>query len=227
MNSRIVAVIPARGGSKGIPRKNLRPFCGKPLLVHSIEAALGARCVDEVYVSTEDEEIGLISKQAGAMVIKRPFELANDTASTFSVIRHACDYLNSPDVLITLQPTSPLRTSLHIDGGFALLKDDVASVVGVCETHRYHWREVGGLGVPEFNKRLPRQLMEKRYIENGALYISRSSVFENNDDVLGMGISSLGKVCLYVMEEELAMEIDSVSDFEILEIVKQRTGKRR
>lgn len=219
--NRVVAIIPARGGSKGIPRKNIRPFCGKPLLVYSIDAALGASCVDEVYVSTDDAEIAGISRAAGSLIIERPCELANDTASTFSVISHAWDILGKPDVLITLQPTSPLRTSKHIDEGFALLDSDTYTVVGVCETHRYQWRIKDGAGVPDFNKRQPRQLMEKKYIENGALYISRGKVFENNDDVLGMGISSSGKVQLYVMEEELAIEIDSVVDFEILEMIKK------
>lgn len=187
---RVVAIIPARGGSKGIPRKNIKPFCGKPLIVHSIEAGLNSQTIDEVYVSTEDIEIATVSVEAGAKIIDRPADFASDTASTFSVVRHAAQVLHFPDVMVTLQPTSPLRTATHIDEAVVLLQPSVDTVVGVCATHRYYWDIKNGYGVPNFQKRLPRQLMEANYFENGALYVTRKEVIEKNDNRLGMGISS-------------------------------------
>ncbi|MGR3175987.1 MAG: acylneuraminate cytidylyltransferase family protein [Candidatus Scalindua sp.] len=217
--SKIVAIIPARGGSKGIPRKNIRLFCGKPLLQYSIEAARAARLVDEVYVSTEDKEIAEIARSLDAEIIDRPEELAGDNISTFAVLKHAAESIDFPDVLVTLQPTSPLRTARHIDEAISLLDDDVETVVGVCAAHYYCWRIEDGYGKPDFDTRLPRQKMPKQYIENGSVYVTRKSVIAHDDDKLGMGISSIGKVKLYEMEEIHFVDMDSLFDFKLLECI--------
>ncbi len=217
--SKIVAIIPARGGSKGIPRKNIRLFCGKPLLQYSVESALHAKLLDKVFVSTEDKEIAEIARYSGAEVIDRPEELAGDDISTFAVLRHAAETLDFPDVLVTLQPTSPLRTARHIDEAISLLDDDVETVVGVCAAHDYCWRIENGYGKPDFDMRLPRQKMPKQYVENGSVYVTRRSVITHNDDKLGMGISSIGKVRLYEMEEIHFIDMDSIFDFKLLESI--------
>ncbi len=217
--SKAVTIIPARGMSKGIPRKNLRPFHGKPLIQYSIDAARAAELVGDVFVSTEDKEIAGIARDLGAKIIDRPEELAGDDISTFSVIRHAAEVLNFPDVIVTLQPTSPLRTGRHIDEAVSLLDDDVETVVGVCAAHHYCWRIENGYGKPDFETRLPRQKMPKQYVENGSIYVTRKSVIMRNDDKLGMGISSIGKVKLYEMEEIHFVDMNSFFDFKLLECI--------
>jgi len=223
--SRTVAIIPARGGSKGIPRKNIRIFCGKPLVAYSIIAGREARLVDEVYVSTDDREIADIARRFGAQIIERPSEFASDTASTFSVLRHASEVLDFPDIVVTLQPTSPLRTAKHIDEAISLLEDDVETVIAVCSMHRYYWYTKNGYGVPDFDARLRRQDMRERFVENGYIYVTRKSVLLRNDSRLGMGITSAGKVKLYKMKDFYSVELDSELDFIILEeAYKYREG---
>ncbi len=112
-----VAIIPARGGSKRLPRKNLRLVGGKPLIVHAVASALSAACIREVHVSTEDPEIARIARQHGGQVIDRPAELAADTAQNDAVVRHALETVGAGrfDLVVLLQPTSPLRLGEHID----------------------------------------------------------------------------------------------------------------
>ena len=225
---RRVAIIPARGGSKGIPRKNIRTFCGKPLMAHSIIAGCEAHSIDEVYVSTDDAEIVDVAEIFGAKVINRPSKYASDTASTFSVLRHASEVLGFPDILVTLQPTSPMRTARHIDEAISLLDEDVETVVGVCPVHRYYWNLENGYGDPDFNARQRRQDMEERFVENGSIYVTRKSVFLRNDSRLGMGITSAGKVRLYKMDELHSIEIDSEFDFRMLEMIHELiAGKKK
>src|SRR3989344_6294036 len=104
-----IAVIPARGGSKGLPRKNIKKLLGKPLIAYTIEAAKKAKSLDRIFVSTEDKEIAKIAKKYGAEVIERPFELAADDAPTYRVLQHAINEIGNAEVVVTLQPTSPIR----------------------------------------------------------------------------------------------------------------------
>ena len=125
-----IAIIPARGGSKGVPRKNVRLLADKPLIAHSILDAQEATSVDFVYVSTDDEEIATVSANYGAAIIERPPELANDTASSESALIHALQQLEhqgiNPELLVFLQCTSPIRTGLDIDEAIAKLKAEKA-----------------------------------------------------------------------------------------------------
>ena len=131
----VVALVPARGGSKGIPRKNLAPLGGKPLLAWTLEAARDSTTVERVVVSTDSEEVATLTRELGAEVLGRPPNLAMDDTPMLDVVRHALAELGSPDALVLLQPTSPLRRAEHIDEAVRLLletgSDAVVSVVEV------------------------------------------------------------------------------------------------
>ena len=134
MNKTFLAIIPARGGSKRLPRKNLLDLCGKPLIAWSIESALKSKYISKVIVSSDDEEILQISLNFGATVIKRPDELASDTATTFDAIEHTIKSLEKYDYVVLLQPTSPLRDEKHIDKAIELLEEkDADAIISVCE----------------------------------------------------------------------------------------------
>jgi CMP-N,N'-diacetyllegionaminic acid synthase len=131
----IVGLVPARGGSKGLPRKNLAPLAGRPLLAWTLDAALASETLDRVVVSTDSEEIATLAQVTGVDVLGRPPELARDETPMLDVVRHALAELGAPDVLVLLQPTSPLRRAEHIDAAVRLLietaADKVVSVVEV------------------------------------------------------------------------------------------------
>ena len=214
-----VALIPARGGSKGVPRKNIRLLAGKPLIAHSIEDAQQSTSVDQVYVSTDNEEIAAISQEYGAKIIHRPAELANDTASSESALIHALQTLESKninlDFLVFLQCTSPVRTGAEIDQAIAKLKKDQAdSLLSVSPSHRFIWEEVDGDAKSinyDYRHRPRRQDMNPQYVENGSIYIFKPWVLKETQNRLG------GKISLYVMSEMAAVEIDSEEDFQMIE----------
>ena len=216
---KIVAFIPARGGSKGIPNKNIKEFAGKPLIVHSIKYALESKLVNEVIVSTDDNEISKISKNAGASIIKRPLELCTDTATTESAIEH---YLHSskvkPDVIVLLQATSPLRPKGSLDEALRhFQKGGYDSLLSICSTHRFFWRvkddnttyaEYAYLNRP---RRQDMKLEDVRFIENGSLYIFSHAHFDKTGNRLG------GKIGFVEWPEDCNIEIDTITDFKILE----------
>ena len=213
-----IAIIPARGGSKGVPRKNVRLLADKPLIAHSILDAQEATSVDFVYVSTDDDEIATVSANYGAQIIHRPPELANDTASSESALIHALEQLENqginPDLLVFLQCTSPIRTGLDIDQAIAKLKAEKAdSLLSVSPSHRFLWEEVNGVVQSinyDYRQRPRRQDMNPQYMENGSIYLFKPWVLKETGNRLG------GKIALYIMSEMAAMEIDSVDDFEML-----------
>lgn len=146
MKPKILAIIPARSGSKGIPRKNIKILCGKPLIAYTIEAALSSKLVDRVIVSTEDEEIIRIARAYGAEVIMRPLKLAQDDTPSLpvfqQVIKHLAEVENChPDIIVIRRSTSPLRTVDDIDGAMdKFLHTDYDSVVSLCEVEcPPHW----------------------------------------------------------------------------------------
>ena len=216
---KIVAFIPARGGSKGIPNKNIKDFAGKPLMVHSIEYALKSKLVNEVMVSTDDSKISKISKDAGASVMKRPPKLCTDTATTESAIEH---YLHSskvkPDIIILLQVTSPLRPKGSLDEALRhFQKGGYDSLLSICSTHRFFWQvkddntasaEYDYLNRP---RRQDMKLEDVRFIENGSLYIFSHAHFEKTGNRLG------GKIGFVEWPEDCNIEIDTITDFKILE----------
>lgn len=221
-NKTFLAIIPARGGSKRLPRKNVLDLCDKHLIAYTIEAALKSKYIDKVIVSSDDEEILNISKKIGAETIKRPDELASDTSSTFDAIKHTIDNLEKYDYIVLLQPTSPLRNSKHIDEAIELLEEKKASsVVSVCEMeHSPLWSNTlpkdgnmsNFLKDEILNKRS--QDLEKFYRLNGAIYICKTEkLIENKSFFLKDNIFA------YIMNRENSVDIDEEIDFEIAKIL--------
>lgn len=162
----IPAIIPARGGSKGIPRKNLMSMLGKPLLQWSIEAAKAARWIERVYVSTDDADIARLGRSLGAEIIERPAALATDTATTREVLKHAVELLTW-DTLCVLQPTSPVRIDGLIDRAierFFEVECDTLATGYICKN--YEWTKVDNLG---------RQLLKGWFYDDGNVYVHRGS----------------------------------------------------
>ena len=222
MNKTFLAIIPARGGSKRLPRKNILDLCGKPLISWSIEAALKSKYISKVVVSSDDEEILNISSNFGADIIKRPYELANDTATTFDAIKHTINNLEKYDYIVLLQPTSPLRNEKHIDEAIELLEEKQAdAIVSVCEMdHSPLWSNTlpedgnmrGFLREEILNKRS--QDLEKYYRLNGAVYICKTDkLLENKSFFLKDNIFA------YIMDKKNSIDIDEEIDFEIAKVL--------
>jgi N-acylneuraminate cytidylyltransferase len=220
-----IAIIPARGGSKGIKKKNIVDFLGRPLIEYTIVQALESNSIDGVYVSTDAEDIAEISRQAGANVIKRPDEIAGDQASTESALIHALNVLRedmdiNPEIMTLLQCTSPLRREKDIDHAVKLVTEDgYDSALSVCEDHSFYWKEPeqGAEAInydPQTRKR--RQDMEKRYQENGSIYVFKIEVLEEKECRLG------GKMGLHEMPETHSFEIDTPEDLEITQAIGER-----
>lgn len=211
-------MITARGGSKGLPRKNVLPAGGKPLIAWTVTAAQEAQCVDRVVLSSDDDEIMAVAATWGCDVpFRRPGELASDTASSMDVVLHALDQLPGYDYVALLQPTSPLRNAADIDAAFALLQASGApSCVSVCEAEQspywmYRLAENGKLHalLPERSTASRRQDLPPVYVLNGAIYIARV-------DWLRATGSFLAEECIaYLMPRERSIDIDNVEDFEI------------
>ena len=215
----ITAFIPARGGSRAVPGKNIKEFAGKPLIVHSIEFALQSKLIKEVVVSTDNSEITRIANSAGAKVINRPEKLATDTATTESVIHH---YLNKfskkPDIVILLQVTSPLRPKGSLDKALNhFTKGGYDSLLSISPTHRFFWKvkdDNTAYAEYDYLNRPLRQDMkieDMRYLENGSLYIFTRKHFEKTGNRLG------GKIGYVAWPEEFSLEIDTPLDFEFVE----------
>ena len=217
---RVLAVIPARGGSKGVPRKNIRPLLGRPLIAYSIDAARKSKAVDRVVVSTEDTEIADISRALGAEVLMRPAQLAGDETPTRDVLWHVVETLSSqgyrPDAVLTLQPTSPMRTTRHIDEAIALFesRDDADSLVSCMEVPHVFSplsvmrKDSSGYLQPFLTEpqRYRRQEKETVYARNGAaIYITRTARLA--DYVFG------GRLIAYMMNIDQSVDIDTLDDF--------------
>jgi CMP-N,N'-diacetyllegionaminic acid synthase len=216
---RFLAVIPARGGSKGIPRKNLHSLAGKPLIGWTIGAARAAKSLDRIIVSTDDEEIATTARALGAEAIMRPAELAQDKTPTLPVLQHVVAFLAStgysPDAVMTLQPTSPLRTALHIDEAAALFAadnsaDSLVSTVNV--PHVFHplsimRRDPDGYLKPYLDGDMPLRRQDKQdvFARNGAaIYITRINRLP--EYVFG------GRLIGYDMAPECSVDIDGPQD---------------
>ena len=218
-NKTFLAIIPARGGSKRLPRKNVLDLCGKPLIAWSIEAGLNSKYIDKVVVSSDDDEILEISKKFGAETIKRPDELASDTATTFDAIKHTIDNLEKYDYIVLLQPTSPLRNEKHINEAIELLENKNAdAVVSVCEMdHSPLWSNTlpqdgkmnNFLRDEVLNKRS--QDLEKYYRLNGSIYICKTEKLLKNK-----GFFLKDNIFAYTMDRESSVDIDEEIDFRIV-----------
>jgi len=219
----VLAIIPARGGSKGIPRKNLRLLAGKPLIAHTIERARQTKSLSRIVVSTDDPEIAAISRQYGAEPVLRPAEISGDTATSESALLHAVDYLQQtegykPDLLVFLQCTSPLTLPEDIDGAVqALLDENADSALAVTPFHYFLWRrdEKGDIVGINHDKciRPLRQDREQQFLESGAVYVMRAQGFKEARHRL------FGKTAMYVMPPDRCLEIDEPVDLHIAEVL--------
>ncbi len=220
-----IGVIPARGGSKGVPHKNIRLLAGKPLIAHTIAEALKAKTLDRVVVSTDDVEIASIARDCGAEVVMRPAQLANDSAPPEWGVLHVLDTLEregyKPGIVVTLQPTSPLRTSALIDRCVeALRAGDADSVATVLETREYFGRISDGRYEVLF-KDQPRRRQEREplYRESGTVYVTRADVLRAKRSVLGDHVRAV------VVDEIEAIDINSPFDFLLAEsAIQWRNG---
>ena len=231
----IIAIIPARGGSKRLPGKNIKRLNGRPLISYTICAALECNSIDKVICSTDDEQIAEIAQNEGADVpFLRPKHLSTDLARTAPVIEHAVNYLEiqegkKVDVVLTLQPTSPLRSSSHIEQSLALFfKDKYDSVVSVKSGYPPWWMlkiEKGRAkpllslegSVNPYN--IDRQDLPSTYEINGAIYITNRSFLMNCSSVVNR--HNCGA---FIMDQESSVDIDTMTDFMLAkEILKSRS----
>jgi len=222
---KIIAVIPARGGSKTIPRKNIRLVNGKPLIYYTIAEALKSKYLGRIIVSTEDEEIAQIAKEYGAEVVARPRELAQDDTPSLPVVQHVIKYLEetegfSPDTIVVLQPTSPLRTVEDIDEAIQKFwESECDSVVSVCEVeHPIQWmyRLDGDRLKPLVRggeKVTRRQDAPAIYRLNGAVYVTGRNVIMKQNRILGNDTRA------YIMPPARSIDIDSEIDLKLAELL--------
>jgi N-acylneuraminate cytidylyltransferase len=218
---KVVAVIPARGGSKGIPGKNIKPFHGIPLLAHSIRAARIAEAVDRVVVSTDDMAIAEVAHREKADIVMRPPEISSDFSRSEDALLHVLGELEVreayvPDILVFLQCTSPLTTSGDIDGALQeFMNRSADSLVSATPFHYYLWKEndkgeaIGINHDPTF--RAMRQERKNQFMENGAIYVMKVKGFLQHRHRF------FGKTVIYIMPESRSIEIDEPIDLQIAE----------
>lgn len=226
-DDKMLAIIPARGGSKGLPGKNIKMLCGTPLIAYTIKAALESGCFTKVIVSTDCNEIAKISSEFGAEVpFIRPAKLATDEASSADVVAHALNKLdNSYNSFAILQPTSPFRTALDIRNAFNIYTSTgVTSVVSVCEVDKSpywcFWRKDDSSLLPILsaeNQFARRQEQPSAYALNGAIYIVNTNKFVNSSKFMFDDTKS------YVMDKKSSIDIDDIIDFKLAELMLGET----
>jgi CMP-N-acetylneuraminic acid synthetase len=225
MKNKIIAVIPARGGSKGIPHKNIIPVSGKPLICYTIDSALKSTLVNRVIVSTDDEEIAKIAKDSGAeLPFLRPAELAKDDTSSLHVVQHAVKFIEDTegcviDLAVLLQPTSPMRSEKYIDACIEkALTTNADSVITVCKVkHHPYWSYVSKNDrlYPLINtdsRPVRRQDFPTTYTPNGAVYVVRRDVLFNQNSIFGTDLRGI------VMPTEESVDVDDYFDWFIAEM---------
>tara|TARA_B110000908_G_C10214787_1_gene432187 strand:- start:984 stop:1679 length:696 start_codon:yes stop_codon:yes gene_type:complete len=227
-----LAIIPARGGSKGLPGKNILSLAGIPLITHTINAALEAESVGRLIVSTDDEAIATVARESGAEVpFLRPAALSDDTASGVDACLHALEYANDsldyhPELVVYLQPTSPMRSAADIDAAVKLLHDrnadSVVSVKAVTEYPQWMKKMDGEQRISPLFEELEitaaRQNLEKSYILNGAIYLSTTEALLKHRNFYGSDTRG------YLMPEERSIDIDTLNDFLMAQALIAHTG---
>lgn len=220
---KILTIIPARGGSKGIPHKNIKPFNGKPLIYYTIDCARDICADEDICVSTDDAEIISVVEQYGLRVpFVRPPELATDTAGTYEVLLHALDFYEKQgkhyDVVLLLQNTSPFRTSDHVKAALKLYSPDVDMVVSVkeCPANPYYCvfeeNDDGYLHVCKGDGSIfRRQDAPKVYEYNGAIYIMNAEIMKTTH------MHRMQKKVKFVMDEQSSFDLDTMWDWQLAE----------
>jgi CMP-N,N'-diacetyllegionaminic acid synthase len=226
--TKIIGLIPARGGSKGIPGKNIKELAGKPLIAWTIEAALDSKILARILVSTDDEKIANVAREWGAEVsFMRPEYLSVDNSTSISVVHHAIQYLfeegiHGSDYLLLLQPTSPLRIGKDIISAIDIAKlKDAAAVVSVTDSpiHPYLTKKITKEGVLEnfiignFDN-MRRQDMPAAYALNGAIYLNKISSLHERETFIPEN-----ETHPYIMPADRSIDIDTVWDFYLAELV--------
>ncbi len=210
--TKIISIIPARKGSKGIPNKNLISLCLKHLIHYAIQASKQS-IVEETWVSSDSDEILNISKKLGAKTIKRPEELSDDNASSESALIHFSEKVEF-DILVFIQCTSPLVKPQDINRGIEKMKN-FDSIVSVTETHHMFWNAKGPLY--DINNRERRQDSIKRYLETGSFYITSKKNLMKSQNRLS------GKIGLVEIPKHRSIEIDTIDDLKIAELMINST----
>lgn len=216
----VIAIIPARGGSKGVPGKNLRRVGGVPLIVRAVQSALASRLIDRVIVSTDDFAIGAAARTAGATTMVRPAELSGDTASSESALLDVLDRLDTeqfgdgdqPDIIVFLQATSPFIDPLDIDAAIERVRDREDVVFSAVETSDFLWKlgDDGATGVNHRSTVRPRrQEREPQYRETGAFYVMRAAGFRR------AAFRFFGTVGIMQVDERTSIEIDTADELEL------------
>jgi N-acylneuraminate cytidylyltransferase len=233
LNKKILAIIPARGGSKGILKKNIHLLAGKPLLAWTIEAAKGSKFIDRIVVSSDDNDILNVASQFGAQPIKRSKAIAGDKSPFNLLIFHVLDYLKKkekyvPDILIYLQPTSPLRESKDINKALSLFKSNTECIISVSEGDNKVLKsfitDTKGFLKGIFNDKFPfmnRQELPSVYDPNGAIYIIKREIFQKTEKLFS------GKAVPFLMSSEKSLDVDSLGDLKIAEKILKKTHKTR
>ena len=222
---KVLAIICARGGSKGIPSKNIRLLCGKPMIVYTIEVAQRCKSIDRVIVSTDDTEIAKIARASGAEVpFLRPKELATDDAPKLPVIKHAVGFMESklaysPDIVVDLDSTSLLRTEKDIESCIRMVEEGADNVFSVTEAHRNPYFNMVEIidGKVQLVKRPPRAVSRRQdapevYEMNASIYAWKREALMNNDSIF------LENTKVYIMPK-WAIDIDDETDFEFVEFI--------
>lgn len=222
MTKNVLIIIPARGGSKGIPRKNLRLLFGKPLIYYSITTALKSRYNPTVIVTTEDDEIALIANKFGAEVHKRPMSLADDKSTLDPVIYNALQFAEKSnnkkfDIIVTLQPTSPLLEIESLDSGIEKLitQELTDTVISVRDDTHLSWAIKDGKYFPNYRERVNRQYLEPSYTETGGFLITRDSIITEHNRI-GENVD------LIILDGGQEIDIDTFNDWNLCEYVLKR-----
>jgi len=220
VNNKIVAIIPARGGSKRIKNKNIKLFNSKPLIFWTIDAALKSKKIDDVYVSSENKKILKISKKFGADIIKRPIKLSNNIIMPDIAIRDAYLQINKNyKYVVSLQPTSPLRTADEIDASInKIIKTKADCLLSCFKAHPFIWKKNKKFFISDnYNyKKRPRSQDVKQYQENGSIYITKPDILIKKRNRLGK------KISIFEMSFWNSIDIDNIEDFKIAELVMKK-----
>jgi CMP-N,N'-diacetyllegionaminic acid synthase len=216
----VLGIIPARGGSKGIPKKNICLLAGKPLIVHTIEAALNSKTLSKVVVSTDSDEIAAVASKFDVEIVHRPAELAEDNTLVLPVILHALNQTKiTPDKVVILQPTSPLRLARHIDEAVNLLSSAWDAVISISEVQLspYKMYRLEGEKLLPFVENcvqgVPRQQLPKVYRDSGAVYVTWHKVLTEMNSIRGKNYRS------YYINPEYAVDIDTNIDLKLAEVI--------
>jgi CMP-N,N'-diacetyllegionaminic acid synthase len=226
-SGRTLAVIAARGGSKGIPNKNLLDLCGKPLIAWTVAQAAAARGVDVVAVSSDSDSILSAAEAAGAVGVRRPDEISGDLASSESAWLHALESLDGRlgpfGRVVALQATSPIREASDIERALeAFDREELDSLFSVCEVEDYfNWR-IGANGPEPINydyrNRRMRQQIEKRYLENGSFYVFVPALLREKQNRLG------GRIGMHLMDRHKMFQIDRLEDVKLCAAIMRSYG---